>query len=704
MSLHGAKTAEPPTKSIAGYPLISDWLDFSQAGRVRARSGRVELGQGIELALRQIVADALSVDHGQIDLVAGDTRECPDENYTAGSMSVELGGMSLRAAANAARARLLAHAEALLQGHDRPLDVARGAIAGTGLDYWGLAAEVSLACPVMDWLEPSGLAPRGGPGTAVDESAAARIRARMGGGVFVHDLAFAGMLHARVLTLPHARARLTGLDTAALSALPGVVAVHRDGSFAAVLATEETAALAAYDKAQRLAAWVIPDGLGNGAPAMLADPGPEEVMTGAAARPQTGATTVSARASRPFLAHASIGTCCALAVWENDLLRIWTHAQGSHPLRAGLSQALALPPERIEVVHVPGAGCYGHNGADDVAFEAALLARAVPGQTVRLVWSRADELTRSWLAPAMATEVTVSLDADGAIAAIALDVLSAPHQRRPGPNKPNFSAGPLLGTPIPHAVVAEPPPANGGGAERNGVPLYTAPVLRVARRLAAASPVRTSAMRALGAFNNVTAIELAMDVAADAAQRDPIGFRLDHMEDARARAVLSRVAEVSGFTPERRETRAMGLGVARYKNKAGYCAVCVEIEADVAVRATRLWAVADVGEAIDPEGVLSQVEGGAIQALSWALKEEMPIENGSPAAMDWDSYPILRFSDLPEVHAELLSDPAHPPLGAGEIAQGPTGAAVACAVRRIFGLDDIAFPLTVERLSQRLLA
>ena len=704
MSQSTAKSADPVTISIANYPLISDWLDFSTSGRVRARTGKVELGQGIDLALRSIVADALSVEMGRIDLVAGDTRESPNENYTAGSMSVELGGVSLRVAANAARARLLGRAGELLQADAADLEVVDGSIEGTGLDYWGLAAEVSLTCPVMDWHGAEGMKRRSAPATALVEGARARIRARLTGGAFIQDLNLPEMVHGRVLSLPNAQARLVALDTDAIAALPGVIDVYRNGSFVGVITSSETEAIAAIAKAENLAEWQMPERDARTARDMLNKPEPVEIMAGEETNAATDAPTITAKVTRPFLAHASIGTCCAIALWNDGKLLIWTHAQGSHPLRAGLSAALELPPESIEVVHVPGAGCYGHNGADDAAFEAALLARATPGRPVRLLWSRADELTRGWMASAMSTEVAVSVDNTGTISAMSVDVLSAPHQNRPGPGKPNFSSGPLLEPPVPHAPPSEPPPSNGGGSERNGVPPYSIPAIRVARRLVIDQPIRTSAMRALGAFNNVTAIELAMDVAAEAAGSDPLSFRLKHLDDPRAKAVLERVADLANFSTDAGETRAMGLGVSRYKNKAGYCAVCVEIEADLLLRATRLWAVADVGEAIDPEGVLAQVEGGAIQALSWSLKEEMPIEDGAPAAFEWESYPILRFSEIPETHMELLSDPAHPPLGAGEIAQGPTGAAVATAVRRIFGIDTIAFPLTFDRLTEQLLA
>lgn len=667
------------SKSLDAYPLISDWFDFSVAGRVRARSGRVEIGQGIAVALQSMVAAALDLPMSQIDMVAGDTRQGPDENYTAGSMSVELGGQALRSAGRAARA-----------------------VAGPGGDYWSLAKTGAFDVPVRDHLPD---APLDEPDVTGDLAriGGGAIRSRILGGGFIHDLVLPDMLHARVLTLPHPQARLSGLPEKEVLALPGVVDLHRDGSFAAVLATTEAEAMVAATRADALAVWGQPEGGVQSPDDLLKEAAETEVMIETGDLSAAGNRRVTAEFARPFLTHASIGTCCALALWQDDRLTVWSHAQGPFQLRAGLAQALDLPPDGIDVIHMPGAGCYGHNGADDVAFEAALLARGRPGQPVRLAWRRADELTRGPLAPAMRSRAAITLAEDGTIAAMDLDILSAPHQRRPGPGKPNFAAGPLLADPVAPAAASEPPPANGGGADRNAVPLYRSAALRVARQVAYDIPLRTSAMRALGAYANIAAIELAMEAAAEELDRDPVAFRLAALDDDRARATIERAVAVSGFTTETDGECAMGLGFARYKNKAGYCAVVLKVEAGECLRVPQLWAVADVGEAVDPDGVVAQIEGGAIQALSWSLKEEVRIVGGAPAVPDWDSYPILRFSEVPEIDVTLIGAPSDPPLGAGEIAQGPVAAALATAVRRLFGLSSVTVPLTPDGLARQIL-
>ncbi|MFN3614030.1 MAG: molybdopterin cofactor-binding domain-containing protein, partial [Rubrimonas sp.] len=500
---------------IAANPRIAQWIDLSAAGVVRAFTGRVELGQGVTLALTGAVAAALSVDPARVRLLAGDTRSCPDEGYTAGSRSIEAGGVALRGAARAARALLLDRARALLQNPDGALTVDDGAVllngAATGLDLWRLAAESPFDGPIGD----PDLAP--GPVPDLAPLAAAGLRARIRGGGFIHDLALPRMRHARLLSPPFPAARLLAANDAAIAALPGVLSVVRDGAFLAVVAADEWAAVRAADRAARHVRWSAPEKTPDPAdPADLlaAHAGPEETMIARGEAPD-GGRVVSVEAARPFLAHASLGPCCAVAEWDGARLTVRSHTQGPHALRAALAAALALDEAAVDVVHVPGAGCYGHNGADDVAFDAALIARACPGAPVRLLWSRAEELSRGPLAAAMRTRATATLDAGGRIAAVALDILSAPHQQRPGPGKPNFAAGPMLARPVPHAPAVEPPPAGGGGADRNADPLYALPAVTVRRRIATALPVRTSALRSLGAYLNVVAIAGLMDAVAD---------------------------------------------------------------------------------------------------------------------------------------------------------------------------------------------
>lgn len=694
---------------IASNPRIAQWIDLSQPGVVRAFTGRVELGQGTTLALTGAVAAALSVDPSRVRLVAGDTRACPDEGYTAGSRSIEAGGVALRRAAQSARAMLLDRARALLQHPDGALTVADGAVlldgAATGLDLWRLVAEAPFDDPVGDGAaEPD-------PTPDLAPVAAAALRARIRGGGFIHDVSLPGMRHARLVSPPYPGARLLTFDDAAIAALAGVETVVRDGTFLAIVATDEWAAVRAADGAARHLRWSTPAPAAS-APA-ASDPaatlglldahaGPEETMIARSASPGEG-ETVTVEASRPFLAHASLGPCCAVAEWDGARLTIRSHTQGPHALRAALAAALTLDEAAIDVIHVPGSGCYGHNGADDVAFDAALIARARPGAPVRLLWSRAEEMSRGPLAAAMRTRAKATLSADGRIAAVALDILSAPHQQRPGPGKPNFAAGPMLAKPVAHAPAVEPPPTAGGGADRNADPLYAIPAVIVRRRVAATIPVRTSALRSLGAFVNVIAIETLMDAVAETTGRDSLQVRRDHLADPRACVVLDRVADMADWGAPRPDGVGLGVGLARYKNKAGWCAVCAEVTVDERVTVRRLWAAADVGEVFDPDGARAQIEGGMLQALSWTLIEEARLDEHLGLPRGWSDYPVLGFADVPEMAVALIDRADEPPLGAGEIAQGPTGAAIVGAVGRALGVTLAELPLSRDRLMQALL-
>jgi CO/xanthine dehydrogenase Mo-binding subunit len=418
------------------------------------------------------------------------------------------------------------------------------------------------------------------------------------------------------------------------------------------------------------------------------------------ATPAPAARTVQARYTKPYLAHGSIGPSCALAQWAGGELRVWCHSQGVYNLRADLALALALPAERIVVAHVEGAGCYGHNGADDVALDAALLARAAKGRPVRLVWSRADELAWSPFGPAMAVELAADLDANGEVLAWRHDLWSNGHSTRPGrATTPTLLAARHLAQPF-EQVLAINPPMPAGGADRNSVPLYDFPARRIVNHRLLTMPLRASALRSLGAFANVFAIESFVDELARARDEDPVAWRLRHLSDPRARAVIEAAARRAGWSQRhRRENWGHGIGFAKYKNLGAYCAVVAEIEAEREIRVRRLVVAVDVGLVINPDGVANQLEGGAIQATSWTLKEAVCFDRTRVTSNAWEAYPILKFSEVPAVEVEIVPRPEAPWVGAGEAAQGPTAAAIANAVFDALGVRVRDLPITPERIA-----
>jgi nicotinate dehydrogenase subunit B len=383
-----------------------------------------------------------------------------------------------------------------------------------------------------------------------------------------------------------------------------------------------------------------------------------------------------------------------VALFDSGGLTVWTHTQGVFPLRHAIAQMLRMPADQVRCIHLEGAGCYGQNGADDVAADAALLARAMPGRPVRLQWMREQEQQWEPYGPAMLARVRGALDQAGRIAAWDYQVWSNTHARRPGP------AGVLLAARA-LADPFEPPPPKAipmpeGGGDRNIVPLYRIPNARAIYHLVSSMPLRVSALRSLGAHLNVFAIESFMDELAMAAGVDPVAFRLAHLDDSRARDVVRLAAERFGWS-DAHAGSGRGFAFARYKNLAAYCAVALEVsvEHDTGhIRIGRAVAAVDSGQAVNPDGIRNQVEGAIVQAASWTLFEEVAFSPDRVVSRDWSSYPILRFNAAPEsVDVHVIDRPGAPYLGTGECGQGPTLAAIANAVADATGIRLRRMPL-----------
>jgi nicotinate dehydrogenase subunit B len=697
-------TAELPI-NLAANPRLSRWLRFDAAGFVEVSPGKIELGQGIVTALAQIAADELDVGLERVRMRPVSTAASPNEGTTSGSLSVEQSGSAVRHAAAEARAIYLTCAAQRLGVSSDSLSIEDGTIIGPGnlrTSYWELA-------------NPALLERDASPGVTVKAPAARRIAgtavARLdfpdkvfGRPRFVHDLTLPGLVHGRVLKPAAPGARLLSLPADA-EAVAGVIAVVRDGSFAGVIAESEAAAETALGLLRKGATWsageALPDAA-NLAPWLKRAPAETTTVDRrTSAVPVPVARTIRRQYTRPFIAHASIAPSCAIAQWTGpDRVNIWSHCQGVYNLRTDVSLALQIPVENIVVEHVEGAGCYGHNGADDVAFDAVLLARAGKGRPVRVEWSRADELTWAPMGAAMAIEIEADLDSTGEIVGWRSDVWSNGHVSRPGRSRtPTVLAASQMANPFERFIAFNPPLANGGGAERNAVPLYDLPAWTITCHRLLTMPIRTSALRTLGAFANVFAIESMMDELAAERGEDPLAFRLRHLKDARARAVLEAAAARAGWSARgKREAAGHGIGFARYKNFGAYCAVVAEIEASAEIRVRRLVAAVDVGEVINPDGIINQIEGGAIQATSWTLLEAVRFDAERITSDAWENYPILRFSDVPAVEVEILARPAERPLGAGEAAHSPTAAAIGNAVFHALGVRVRDLPITRERL------
>jgi len=683
---------------------LSQWLAIHADGRVTIKPGKVELGQGILTALSQIAAEELDVSLSRIQVQTAATPDSPDEAVTSGSLSVQHSGSALRHACADARRIFLS---VVSQRTGVPVDSIRivdGSFFGPQGEigsYWSLADAELLETEASPDAQPKLPSARRLTGTSVPRlDLPDKV---FGAARYVHDLRLPGMLHARMVRPPARRATLTALRE---GPLPGDARAVRDGNFLAALASTEWDAEAAAARLAARAEWQAEDSLPeqSGLAAWLreaASRGKHSVVQERSNPAPAAARTIKRSFTRPYLAHASIGPSCAVARWQGETVEVWTHSQGPYNLRADIAKTLRCAPERIIVRHMEGAGCYGHNGADDVALEAVLIARAVPGTPVRLLWSRAEELGWSPFSSAMLVDVEADLDAQGNLIGWRSHIISNGHSSRPGRGKdPTLLAASMLADPFPVHPSINPPMAAGGGAPRNAVPLYRIPALHVATTRLLEMPIRTSALRGLGATLNVWSIESVMDELAAMAGADPLDYRLRHLDDPRAADVLHKVAAMAGWRNRtKQEGRGMGLGFARYKNTGAYAAVIAEIEAAERIFCRRLWIAGDVGEVVNPDGVMNQFEGGAIHGTSVALLEQVRFDRQRITSDAWETYPILRFSEVPQVQVELIARPEAPFLGAGEAAMSPAIAAIAAAVHDALGVRPRALPFTPENIA-----
>ncbi|EKU83014.1 xanthine dehydrogenase family protein molybdopterin-binding subunit [Massilia timonae] len=691
-------------KSLEKTPWLDAWIRIDADERITVFTGKAELGQGIKTALLQVVADELRIAPERLTLVTADTARTPDEGMTAGSNSMKDSGAALRHAAGQVRMRLGELAAARLAAPAAGLALKDGAFIapdGRRASFGQLVTGQELRLRAT----PQPAPPAPGLATAIGKSLPRiDIPAKVTGGrAYVQDLRLPNMVHARVVRPPAQAATLIAVDTAAVMRLPGVLKVVRDGRFLAVIADGEYRAVKAAALLARGARWETPAALPvhpDVKALVMAQPAEPTTILERGARVQEG-VHLKATYTRPFQLHASIGPSCAVAQLVENRYTVWTHSQGVFPLRGALAELLAVKEDAIRCIHVEGAGCYGHNGADDVAADAALLARAFPGRPVRVQWMREDEHAWEPFGAAMVAEVAATLGPDGRIADWQYDVFTPPHNTRPG------KAGNLL--PATHLAkpfappTPKPSPQPEGSGDRNAIPYYRLPNARVTHHFQPKAVLRTSAMRGLGAYCNVFAIESFMDELARAAKVDPVAFRLRHLEDPRAIDVVELAAAKFGWDGYKKTARrGRGFAFARYKNLASYCALAVEVEVareTGLVRVTRVSSAVDCGEIVNPDGVRNQIEGGIVQSASWTLLEQVRFDAARVLTVDWASYPILRFAQTPEkIDVHLIDRPGQPFLGTGEAAQGPAAAAIANAVFDACALRMRDLPLDRARV------
>ncbi|MGI9148466.1 MAG: molybdopterin cofactor-binding domain-containing protein, partial [Chloroflexota bacterium] len=659
----------------ASLKQLDSWLSIDPAGGVTVFSGKVELGTGVRTALAQIAAEELDVPFDRISMVQGDTERAPDEGYTAGSKTLQVGGVNVRKAAATARQALLEMAGAHLGVDIQQLQVQNGVIALSGdptrrATFGELIGNQRFERVLADDVQTKATNSYTIVGTSMPRvDLLAKVT---GGSSYVQDIRLPGMLHGRVVHPSGVGATLVDVDESSVAEVRGVVKVIRNGSFVGVVAEREEQAIQAA-RALKVT-WNTPGRLPSvdGVSEYLLKQTTEDkslVSVGDVDSALQSARVHTATFTQPYQMHASIGPSCAVADVDGDKFTVYSSTQGVYQLRGAIAQLLSVPPQNVHVVHVEGSGCYGHNGFDDVAGEAALLAHAV-GRPVRVQWMRQDEHAWEPKGPAMVAEVRAALDGNGLLQAWDYNVWTPTHSTRPGGMAGNLLPGQLVDPPAP-----APNNTNGGG-DRNARTNYRVANNRVTVHWVQpdGSPLRPSALRSLGAMANTFANESFMDELAFAAGTDPLEFRLRHLDDPRAQAVLRAAANRFGWQPRTQPSMSstgQGLAFAQYENNATYVATMVELTVDPQngqVHLGRIVVGHDCGLIVNPNGLSNQIEGNVIQSASRALLERVTFDDSKVTSIDWRSSPILRFAAMPPIDVVLIHHPDQPAWGACECA------------------------------------
>jgi CO/xanthine dehydrogenase Mo-binding subunit len=696
--------AQAPAKPVA-LTEVDSFLAIDKAGKVIAYSGKVDLGTGVSTALRQIVAEELDVPIARVELVEGDTLLTPDQGTTWGSLSIQVGGMQLRQAAAAARQALMAEAAKKLGTGD--LSVADGVISGGGkkVGYGeligGKAFTITLdpKQPVKEKApQDYKLVGKSQPRLDIPDKVTGRF-------TYMQDFAVPGMLHGRVVRPPAIGATLENVDDAALKAIPGIVKVVREGNFLGVVATNEWDAIRGADALKT--AWSKSETLPDQAKLwehVRASKVAKEEVTGstgntAEAMGKEGAKVIKATYDFAIHTHGSIGPSCAIAEFKDGALTSWSASQATHTLRKQLALMFSLPVDKVRCIYVEGAGCYGRNGHEDAAADAALLARAV-GKPVRVQWSRADEHGWDPKGPPTLIDLRAGMDAQGNVTAWEGDFYM-----------PQQTAGSFL-VPLVAATLSGMPAGNDiapGNVFQNSAIQYKFPNIKTVCKRLETTPFRPSWIRTPGRLQNTYANESFIDELAAAAKTDPLEFRRKYLDDKRGLELLDRLAALAKWEKRSSPQQAANGGVAKgrgisyvkYELVRTYIGAVADVEVDRtsgAIRVTKFCVAHDCGQIINPDGLKSQIEGNVIQTVSRTLIEEVKFDRAQVTSLDWESYPIIKFPQVPEIVIDLIDRPNEKPWGAGEPSAALIPSAVANAVFDAVGVRLRSVPFTPAKV------
>ena len=697
-----AASAADAAKTVA-LDQVDGFLSIGADGAVTCYSGKVDLGTGVRTALTQIVADELDVPLDKVSVVQGDTSVTPDQGPTYGSLSIQIGGMQIRQAAATARAALVSEAAKRLNLAEDQLATRDGAVVAKGavdrIAYGEIVGSKSFElkvdpkAPVKD---PANYRVVGQSVPRLD------IPAKVTGEfTYMQDFVLPGMLHARVVRPAAMRASLVSYDDSAAQQIKGFVRTVREANFLAVVAETEWAAIKASSALK--AEWSKWDGLPDEdklweyvRATKINHSDVLQTVGNTAEAAQAAARKLSATYDFAIHTHGSIGPSCAVARWQDGKLTCWTASQATHLLRRQLALMFGVPQEDVRCIYVDGSGCYGRNGHEDAAADAALIARAM-GRPVRVQWTRADEHGWDPKGPPTLIDYRAAIDASGNVVAWESEVFI--------PDAPKTIQVALVAA----ELAGSPTDASHPGNIQQSLAIpYTFPNVKATAHRLAETPFRPSWIRTPGRMQNTFGNETFMDEVARAVGADPIDFRVRHLNDPRGVELLQRLAVLAKWQPTRARgpsaggiVSGRGVAFVKYELVRTYVGAVADVEVDKKtgrIRVTRFAVAHDCGQIINPDGLCNQIEGNVIQTVSRTLIEDLKFDRSTVTSLDWASYPILTFPDVPDVVIDLIDRPREKPWGAGEPTAAVVPAAISNAVFDAIGVRLRSVPFVPEKV------
>jgi CO/xanthine dehydrogenase Mo-binding subunit len=691
-------------KTVAGDE-VDGFLSIGGDGRVTIYSGKVDLGTGVRTAIAQMAAEELDVPMETVEVIQGDTALTPDQGPTYGSLSIQNGGVQIRQAAATARRALLNEAANRLNTKPDQLTAADGRVRGaTGqFGYGELAGSRGFMLKVDKDAPLKKPADYKVVGTSVPRL---DIPAKVTGEfVYMQDFRVPGMLHGRVVRPPSAGAELREIDERPVQSIPGVIRVVRQGNFVGVVAETEWAAIKASRRLKTTwSNWRgLPDQAGLWDHVRSSKIAKDDITSNtgdAAGALRSAAKRLNATYDFAIHTHGSIGPSCAVAEVRDGTLTCWTASQATHNLRKQLAAMLSMSTADVRCIYIEGSGCYGRNGHEDAAADAALLARVV-GRPVRVQWMREEEHGWDPKGPPTLVDLRAGLDAAGNIVAWDSEFFI-----------PQGAGGNVWLIAAEHAGLPRESILSPGNIIHNSALPYTiANVKTVCHRLAE-TPFRPSWIRTPGRMQNTYANEAFMDELAAAAGTDPLEFRLQHLRDPRGAEVLRRLAIAAKWekraAPRRTDEDVVagrGISYVKYELNRTYVGCVADVEVDRRsgrIRVAKFHVVHDCGLIINPDGLRNQIEGNVIQTVSRTLKEELKFDRSHITSLDWATYPILTFPEIPQIEIDLIDRPDERPWGAGEPTAAVVPSAISNAVFDATGVRLRSVPFTPDRVGSAL--